>query len=85
MTTQCGVGASPLGTTTDDYTSCDDAVNHMSPADADMTVAHSSAATDHALCSFGRGDFPKPTHVLVRPPAHWAAARQLSLATACQK
>ena len=139
MITQCGVGASPLGTTTDDYTNCNyashlgsdenygwaspswralftrvaekvttptgaprildaapiesswdqvaciDVVEHMSPADADKTVANSCAATDRVLSSSGRGDYAEPTHVYVRPPAHWAAARELPLASARQK
>jgi SAM-dependent methyltransferase len=52
--------------------SCIEVLEHMAPADARAAIANLCAATDLVLMASTSDDFAEPTHINVRPAAHWA-------------
>ncbi len=57
-----------------DLITCIEALEHLSPDDTAIAIAHVCAVTDPLLMSSTPGDFDEPTHVNAHPLADWATA-----------
>jgi len=56
-----------------DLVSCIEVLEHLSPADAQLSIDRMTEVTDRILFSSSPGDHDEPTHINTHPTEQWAA------------